>query len=358
VQAKVSDFGLATGLIGTSTAGMTSRTKTHAAGGTIAYRAPETFGGTYTTASEVYSYAIVLWELLTGGRPWHRDENGKPFMEVHVMNLVANRRKRPELPSVAASSSPASRSRGGGGIIALMRRCWLHEPKKRPTFAHIIELLQPDVKRLSTDATVSLSQVQEMGHSQLVPEPLAGSRGSSSTSTSELPGLEPDVFISFRFGEARTEALALKAALDARGYSVFMSEVSPGGVLQKSIAYALSKCRLAVVLATKTYGRQTNGLFCTWAEMNFIVGKRKPFYLVRMIPFDDEWVEPVTEMAFPKSIMMQLWLPDTPMPDGMLDAIETKLNTLGSGSGGGAGTAGSGASGEGAGARDCELELS
>ena len=49
-------------------AGGISRTPgTHAAGGTLAYRGPETFSGQYNTASEVYSYSIVLHDLITGG---------------------------------------------------------------------------------------------------------------------------------------------------------------------------------------------------------------------------------------------------------------------------------------------------
>ena len=76
LTAKVADFGLAVGVSGTSTLAGTNRTKTNAEGGTLAYRAPETFNGKYTMASEVFSFALVLWELLTGQRPWHRDAEG------------------------------------------------------------------------------------------------------------------------------------------------------------------------------------------------------------------------------------------------------------------------------------------
>ena len=92
------DFGLAIGVSGTSTAAMTAATKTHATGGTFAYRAPETFNGIYTKASEVYSYAMVLYELLTAERPWYRDPEGRPYMDANVLNLVVNKAKRPELP--------------------------------------------------------------------------------------------------------------------------------------------------------------------------------------------------------------------------------------------------------------------
>ena len=56
--------------------------------------------------------------------------------------------------------------------------------------------------------------------------------------------------------QAHAEALALKAALEARQLTVFLSDVSPGHDLQQVIAHALVKCRLALILASKTYGRQ------------------------------------------------------------------------------------------------------
>ena len=126
-------------------------------------------------------------------------------------------------------------------------------------------------------------------------------------------------------GEAHTEALALKAALEARGCKVFLSNVSPGANLQQVIASALLRCRLAVILATRTYGRQTNGLFCTSAEMDFIVSQHKPYYLVRMLPFDENWTEPATTMAFPPSIMQKFWLPNEPMPADLVDEVCDKL---------------------------------
>ena len=139
----------------------------------------------------------------------------------------------------------------------------------------------------------------------------------------------PDIFISFRFGEAHAEALALKAALEARQLKVFLSNASPGSDLQRLIAFALSRCKLAVILATTTYGKKTNALFCTSAEMNYIVGNnRKPYYLVRMIPFDDDFAEPLTTMAFPPSVMFKLWQPGEPMPADLVDEVVAKVEDL------------------------------
>ena len=140
----------------------------------------------------------------------------------------------------------------------------------------------------------------------------------------------PDVFISFRFGEAHTEALALKAALEALGLNIFLSDASPGHDLQEMVGHALANCKLAIILATKTYGRKTNALSCTSVEMNFIVGNdRKEFFLVRMIPIGDDWAEPLTTMAFPSSIMFKLWLPGEPMPDDLMAEVCESLRREG-----------------------------
>ena len=51
-----------------------------------------------------------------------------------------------------------------------------------------------------------------------------------------------DVFITFRFGEAHKEALALKAALQKKGITVFLSDTNAGDDLGKIIAEALRGC--------------------------------------------------------------------------------------------------------------------
>ena len=61
-RAKLTDFGLSL-----TASGSTLASTMRAGGGTVAYQAPEQFDGTFTAASEVYSFAIILWELLHGG---------------------------------------------------------------------------------------------------------------------------------------------------------------------------------------------------------------------------------------------------------------------------------------------------
>jgi len=66
--AKLGDFGLATG-VSLTTYGEQSVTRV--GGGTVTYEAPEAFDGQYSTASDVYSLAVIFWELLTADLPWH-----------------------------------------------------------------------------------------------------------------------------------------------------------------------------------------------------------------------------------------------------------------------------------------------
>ena len=154
---------------------------------------------------------------------------------------------------------------------------------------------------------------------------------SSDAAAASLPGT---VFISFRFGVERgeNEARELKAALEARGVSVFLSEALGGDNLAKLISDALVGCDLAIIFASRTYGERTNDMFDTGRERDYVLSKRKPYFLIRMLPFDEAWAESETEVAFPCSVMQKLWLPGTPMPDDLVDEIMAKLEVHGTSS--------------------------
>lgn len=199
---------------------------------------------------------------------------------------------------------------GGGGALLLSLALCLRRRRRKP----------PPVVSLQLAAIAQQSSAVEILPPQHRPPPPPHEK--------ERPF---DVFISFRFGEAHAEALALKAALEACSLKVFLSNVSAGANLQNVIANALRDCALVVVLATHTYGRQTNGLFDTAAEMNFTISQRKEYFLVRMIPPDANWEEATVTMAFPPSIMYKLWLPGTPMPEDIVDEIVGKLGGGGPG---------------------------
>ncbi|MEO7660521.1 MAG: serine/threonine-protein kinase, partial [Pyrinomonadaceae bacterium] len=94
---KLLDFGLAKILDDSSN----DATQTAFRAFTPAYASPEQISGkNITTASDVYSLGVVLYELLTGDRPFHFED--KSFEEI-LRTIEAN---EPPRPSTAASLKP------------------------------------------------------------------------------------------------------------------------------------------------------------------------------------------------------------------------------------------------------------
>jgi serine/threonine protein kinase len=91
--------------------------------GIIPYMAPEIFRGQrYTTASDIYSFGMIMWEVMTGRRPfWDRNHDTDLIIEI-VDGL------RPPIVTNAPK-----------GYIELMEECWHSDPKKRPKATEIIE---------------------------------------------------------------------------------------------------------------------------------------------------------------------------------------------------------------------------
>lgn len=116
---KVADFGL-------------SRYKSKLYGeytfvGTPFWAAPEVIRHEdYDEKADVYSYAIVLWELVERKDPY---ENVNPFQ---VPLLVAEDGLR---PAEFTNAAPL-------GLEQLMKQCWDADPEQRPTFAELAETLQ------------------------------------------------------------------------------------------------------------------------------------------------------------------------------------------------------------------------
>ncbi|CAM0909189.1 unnamed protein product [Alopecurus aequalis] len=91
--------------------------------GTLPWMAPELLNGSSSLVSEkvdVFSFGIVLWELLTGEEPYADLHYG-----VIIGGIVSNT-LRPQVPE---SCDPEWRS--------LMEQCWATEPSERPSFTQI-----------------------------------------------------------------------------------------------------------------------------------------------------------------------------------------------------------------------------
>ena len=107
--AKIGDFGLATGTQASTM--RTGKGKSGAGAGTLAYKAPEAFDDEFTTASEVYSFGVVAWEVLTGAVPWDG------YSEARLTKAII-KEERPPLAADAAATP----------LGQLVQRCWALEP--------------------------------------------------------------------------------------------------------------------------------------------------------------------------------------------------------------------------------------
>lgn len=96
--------------------------------GSAAWMAPEVFeGNNYTEKCDVFSFGIILWEMITRRKPY---EDMQGFNAFRIMWAVHNG-TRP--PLIADIPKP---------IEDLMTSCWDKVPSKRPSFTRIVHILQ------------------------------------------------------------------------------------------------------------------------------------------------------------------------------------------------------------------------
>ncbi|XP_071729704.1 serine/threonine-protein kinase STY13-like [Rutidosis leptorrhynchoides] len=115
---KIADFGFAR--IEAQTENMTPEM------GTYRWMAPEMIQRrTYTQKVDVYSFGIVLWELITGMLPYQN------LKDVQVAFSVVYKGLRPTIPD---DCLPVLRK--------IMTCCWDVDPKARPSFTQVVKMLE------------------------------------------------------------------------------------------------------------------------------------------------------------------------------------------------------------------------
>src|SRR5437764_12321679 len=94
--------------------------------GIIPYVAPEIFQGQkYTKASDIYSLGMIMWELMTGRRPfWDQD---------HDTDLIIR---------ICDGLRPPVVTNAPKGYIELMQECWNLDLEKRPTAVNLMKKIK------------------------------------------------------------------------------------------------------------------------------------------------------------------------------------------------------------------------
>ena len=142
-RGKVSDFGLSK-----CEELKTAATSTLGQAGTPAFMAPEFLDeNVFSEASDVYSFAIVMWEIWSRQVPW------SGLRPMQIMKKV-DKGERPPIPA----GMPAE-------LRELMVRAWAHNAGERPTFEQL-------AAKLKVSKVVDLSKLAFVrtlkGHSKLV----------------------------------------------------------------------------------------------------------------------------------------------------------------------------------------------
>jgi len=135
--AKVSDFGLSKAK--TETRSTTKTGAGNTGGGTLLWSAPELFGlkPKPSKASDVYAFAIILWEIAARTVPYEG-------VELEEVKSCVKQGERMDIPE----GTPKA-------FAALIADCWAQSPEKRPAIEKVIADIEKNMPQGSSTTTVA-----------------------------------------------------------------------------------------------------------------------------------------------------------------------------------------------------------
>ena len=105
--------------------------------GTVPWMAPEVIRSGYNKSVDVYSFGVIMWELITGRVPWY----GTQYTFSHQIMMAVSQGKRPSVKQKELVDVPL-------GFAKLMKRCWDTKSNVRPKFVDIVNELDTIMNNL------------------------------------------------------------------------------------------------------------------------------------------------------------------------------------------------------------------
>jgi serine/threonine protein kinase len=161
-QVRIFDFGLARRV---NTSGESQHDSDAELAGSLRYMSPEAMLGKSCQASDVYSFGLVLWELITLMKPYFevqrkfQRKRKSGDLAAHLVDLVTNKN---ELPG------PMWHVRSKD-IRKIITSCCQYDPSCRPTFDEIEKLLMDVLEVLEdrSSSSISLKRRLSFGHNRV-----------------------------------------------------------------------------------------------------------------------------------------------------------------------------------------------
>ena len=151
-EVKIADFGLAKVKQSTRSTYQSKSNQKNSDGklGTLPWKAPELFksGGEHTTASDVYSLGIVLWEISTCKLPFLDKED-----EIQIVAHVSSGDRLP----IDNNAAPSNYN-------DIIEKCWAQNASDRPTASQVVHLLKESLvhfKSISLTSTVIEGEITQ-----------------------------------------------------------------------------------------------------------------------------------------------------------------------------------------------------
>lgn len=127
----------------------------------VKWTAPEALNfGTYTSASDVWSFGILVWEAFSGGKTPYPGKNNQTTRE----QVCGKSRRRDGESSSNHDTCVSPKVERGYRMEApegcppsvhqVAMDCWAYAPEERPTFSGVLERLQAILATLQQDTVV------------------------------------------------------------------------------------------------------------------------------------------------------------------------------------------------------------